>query len=111
MKIYCSLKSTPELAGIEEAQRRKAWRNCCWKPYRHWEIWLCEIVLALLIFPSSYFLALWLDRILGAGFFLSLMICMLLPCVCNWFFFCTVYMGKMRPYLKEYLDEKKPFIV
>ena len=39
MRIYWSLKSIPELAGLPPAERRRVWRTACWDAYRHWQVW------------------------------------------------------------------------
>jgi hypothetical protein len=40
MKIYWTQGSIPELKQISPAERRKMWKNCSRRAYRHWQTWL-----------------------------------------------------------------------
>ncbi len=51
MKIYWTLKSIPELAEMSKKDRKKVWRRCYWKVFRHWQTWFalatCGVCTAL----------------------------------------------------------------
>ena len=50
MKIYWSLKSVPELAGMSKKERKVIWRRCYLKTFRNWQTWLA--IVACLVFAG-----------------------------------------------------------
>ena len=40
MKVYWSLSSVPELAGLPAADQRRLWRQCSGPAFRCWQTWL-----------------------------------------------------------------------
>lgn len=60
MRIYWNLKSIPELDGLESSQRRKIWRACCLRPFRHWLAWVAFLS-PFLVMSVGAVLGLWLD--------------------------------------------------
>ena len=60
MRIYWTLKSIPELDGLESSQRRKIWRACCLRPFRHWPAWVAFLSPFLLMSVGAIF-GIWLD--------------------------------------------------
>jgi hypothetical protein len=115
MQIYWSLKSIPELNGLERSKRGKVWRACCLRPFRHWQAWVISLSPFVVMFIGAV-LGLWIDGqmwvlfgrtspevgelrfpaatvglMLGAGFFASLV-------------FGQIFSQIMRPYLRNYLE-------
>ena len=43
MQIYWTHKSIPELRDLKPRQRRKVWRACWLRPYRHWQTWVAFV--------------------------------------------------------------------
>lgn len=60
MHFYWTLKSVPELRGLESSQRRVAWRACAWRALCHWQTWAAFLGAAVLM-PTAGFLGLVVD--------------------------------------------------
>jgi hypothetical protein len=45
MKLYWSLKSIPELAGLSEQEQTGIWGKFRRKVWRHWQTWIATFVL------------------------------------------------------------------
>jgi hypothetical protein len=50
MRIYWSLNSIPELAGLTKAQKRAIWREACWHSIGHWQWWVGLLLFFLIDF-------------------------------------------------------------
>ena len=47
MKIYWTFKSVPEVVGLSKGERKRLWRNCYPKAYRHWQTWVTSIAMVI----------------------------------------------------------------
>lgn len=55
MKIYCTLKSIPELAGLTPWERGRRWRSAYKAAFRHWQTWAGLAVCGAFGYAGSYF--------------------------------------------------------
>jgi len=47
MRIYWSLNSVPELAALPKMERKRVWRTCYHRTFRHWQTWLALLFCGL----------------------------------------------------------------
>lgn len=55
MKIYWTLKSIPELAGLTLWERGRRWRSAYKSAFRHWQAWTGLAVCGAFGYAGSYF--------------------------------------------------------
>jgi hypothetical protein len=102
MKLYWSNNSIPELADMDSADRKKAWKACYYKPYRHWRTWLFEFFLIVSVLVSVH-LSFYLERRYGLNVWPSFSIPPVISMIYGWFLI-NNHIETMRPYMKKYLD-------
>ena len=54
MRIYWTIKSIPELAGLPPDQQRRLWREGYWQAFRHWSMWVSLAAVGLGAGIGSY---------------------------------------------------------
>jgi hypothetical protein len=103
MKIYWSLNSVPEFTNIDSTMRNKAWRSCCYKSLRHWQIWAIEIFLIVAIIPTIQLYD-FLERTYGMNLWVFVSVFTIYATVTTCISI-NIHIEFTRPYLKKYLDE------
>src|SRR5438552_3139215 len=54
MQIYWTPKSLPELRDLEASLRRKVWRACWLRSFRHWQTWAAFVSQFVLILVGAF---------------------------------------------------------
>lgn len=54
MKIYWTLKSIPELAGLTACERKRRWHSAYKSVFRHWQTWSGVLLLGACAGAGSY---------------------------------------------------------
>jgi predicted MFS family arabinose efflux permease len=49
MKFYWKANSIPEVAALPQAERRQVLRECKWKVFRNWQVWLAMVGLFICV--------------------------------------------------------------
>ena len=95
MQIYWTAKSLPELADLPASERGRLWRAAHWKAFRHWQVWLALVGLAVLAGLGSGLGELaghsTIGLVIGAGI--------------GAFLYTQVLMHFARPHIRELLSE------
>ena len=119
MRVYWTFKSFPELRDLEPRLRRRVWRTCALRPYRHlrtWAVLFSQFILVLvgalvgLILDGKLWVLLWMlrgDSPAGHeifGYPWATMLLMYLGAAVGCFLFIQFYSRMMRSELREYLE-------
>ncbi len=106
MKIYWSINSIPELAGLSPNEQNKVWRSCVWKCYKHWQTWV-GLVLGAAIGGIGAIVAIWLipDSV-PVGLIERMLIIAPFGGI-GGLILGQIAIHQTRPYLKAYVESRK----